>query len=139
MAADWYTRPYNGGPMIAIPGFPRPLYPPDAEKQGKTPSAKGPDVLAYKRVVWRLGRWPGPASAFDEAYSNAFSHGKPGGNVADSGLAGVQRQAKISPDTGWIGEKTFNLLRSVRVPEGLPNAGQMAMDAKAQSLLVQAW
>jgi len=137
--SEWWEQPYKGGPMIAVPGFPRPLYPPDAEKQGKKPSVNGPDVLAYKRVVWRLGRWPGPASGFDEAYSNAFSHGKAGGKVTDSGLAGVQRQAKISPDTGWIGEKTFNLLRSARIPDGLPNAGQMAMDAKAQSLLVQAW
>src|SRR5215831_2625676 len=136
--SDWWTQPYKGGPMIAVPGFPRPMYPPDANLQGKTPSAKGPDVVAYKRVVWRLGRWPGPASGFDQAYSNAFSHGK-GGNASETGVAGMQRQAKIAPDSGWIGEKTFNFMRSVRIPEGLPNAGQMAMDAKAQSLLVEAW
>ena len=97
--------------------------------------------MAYKRVAWRLGRWPGPASGFDRAFSNNFSHGK-SGNVIDTGLAGVQRQAKID-DTGWLGEKTFNLLRSVRIPEGIPNgpgkAGEYAMDAYAQSLLVQAW
>jgi len=127
--------------MIAVPGFPRPLYPPDAKSQGKTPSVNGPDVEAYKRVAWRLGRWPGPASGFDRAFSNAFSHGK-GGNVVDTGVAGVQRQAKIAPDSGWIGQSTFNLMRSVLIPEGLKGpgvAGDYAMDAYAQSLIVQAW
>jgi len=128
--------------MIAVPGFPRPLYPPDAKAQGKQPSVNGPDVVAYKRVAWRLGRWPGPASGFDQAFSNGFSHGK-GGNVIDSGLAGVQRQAKIAPDSGWIGQPTFNLLRSVLIPKGIPNGpgvpGDYAMDAYAQSLLVDAW
>ena len=97
-------------------------------------------MVAYKRVVWRLGRWPGPASAFDRAYSNAFSHGK-SGNVGETGVAGMQRQAKITPDSGWIGKNTFNFMRSVRIPEGSPggNGGQMAMDAYAQSLLVEAW
>jgi CHAP domain len=101
----------------------------------------GPDVEAYKRAVWRLGRWPGPASRFDRAFSNAFSHGR-SGNAAETGLAGVQRQANLD-DTGWLGEKTFNLLRSVLIPEGIPNGpgkpGEHAMDAYAQSLLVEAW
>jgi hypothetical protein len=125
--------------MIALPGFPRPLYPPDAAEKGKTPSVKGLDVQAYKRVVWRLGRWAGPASGFDNAFSNGFSHGK-GGNVIDTGVAGMQRQAKID-DTGWIGKETFNFMRSVKIPEGAPNGhgGEYAMDAYAQSLLVQAW
>lgn len=140
--SEWWEAPYKGGPMVAVPGFPRPLYPPDASVKGKQPSGNGPDVEAYKRVVWRLGRWPGPASGFDRVFSNAFSHGK-GGNVIDSGLAGVQRQAMISPDTGWLGEATFNLLRSALIPEGIPNgpgaAGEYAMDAYAQSLLVDAW
>jgi len=137
MSTNWYEQPYKGGPMIAVPGFPRAMYPPDAKAKGKTPSVNGPDVVAYKRVVWRLGRWPGPATNFDQAYNNGFSHGK-SNQAAETGMAGVQRQAKIQ-DTGWIGEPTFNFLRSVRIPEGLPNAGQMAMDAKAQSLLVEAW
>jgi len=139
--SNWWEQPYKGAPMIAVPGFPRPLYPPDANKQGKTPSVNGPDVEAYKRVVWRLGRWKGPASGFDRAFSNAFSHGK-GGNVIDTGVAGMQRQAKIQ-DTGWIGQSTFNLMRSVLIPTGIPNgpgkAGDYAMDAYAQSLLVDAW
>jgi len=138
--SEWWSSPYKGGPMIPLPGFPRPLYPPDAKSKGKTPSVNGPDVEAYKRVVWRLGRWPGPASGFDRAFSNAFSHGK-SGNVSETGLAGFQRQANID-DTGWVGEKTFNTLRSARIPEGLKGPGtpgDMAMDSYAQSLLVQAW
>jgi hypothetical protein len=124
--------------MVAVPGFPRPLYPADAVSEGKTPSANGPDVEAYKRTCWRAGRWPGPASNFDRAFSNAFSHGKPGsGNVVDSGIAGVQRQQKIEA-TGWIGQQTFNTLRSIRVPDG-PHQGEMAMDANAANLIAQAW
>src|SRR4029077_11268627 len=41
--------------------------------------------------------------------------------------------------TGWIGEKTFNLLRSIRVPAGLPNAGDPAMDATAVKQINQAF
>jgi hypothetical protein len=137
---NWWEQPYKGGPMIAVPGFPRPLYPPDAKAKGKTPSVNGPDVEAYKRVVWRLGRWPGPASGFDRAFSNNFSHGK-GGNVIDTGLAGMQRQAKIE-DTGWIGKSTFNFMRSVLIPEGCPGPGvpgDYAMDAYTQSLIAEAW
>jgi len=137
---DWYEQPYRGAPMIPVPGFPRPMYPPDAAAKDKQPSQNGPDAEAYKRVVWRLGRWKGPASNFDRAYSNGFSHGK-GGNVVDTGIAGMQRQAKID-DTGWIGKSTFNFMRSVLIPEGFDGpgeAGDYAMDAYAQSLLVDAW
>ena len=136
--SDWYDEPYKGGPMVAVPGFPRPLYPPDAEAKGKTPSADGPDVIAYKRTVCRAGRWgEWDPDSWDDSFSNAFSHGKGTGNVKDSGVAGIQRQQKLDP-TGWIGEATFNTLRSIRVPEG-PNEGDMAMDAYAVSLIEQAW
>lgn len=133
----WWQRAYPGGPMIDTPPLPRPLYPPDATKQGKTPSSDGPDVVAYKRVVSRAGRWPW--GTFDDAYSNGFAHGKPGGNVGDSGVAGVQRQGKIEPDSGFVGTATYNLFRSIRIPEGLPHAGEPAMDATAVNLLEQAW
>jgi CHAP domain len=138
---DWWDTRYKVGPPIDTPGFPRPLYPPDAAGKGKTPSVAGPDVEAAKRIAWRLGRWKGPASGFDRAYSNAFSHGK-GPNVIDSGMAGVQRQAGIEPDTGWVGKATFDLWCSVLIPEGCPGPGEpgdYAMDAYTQSLLVQAW
>src|SRR5215831_16740554 len=120
--------------MVKVAGFPRPLYPPDAAAHGKTPSVNGPDVEAYKRTVSRAGRWPW--QTFDRAYSNGFAHGT-SGNVGKTGVAGVQRQQDLD-DTGWIGEKTFNTLRSIRVPTG-PHAGEMAMDAKAASLIDEAW
>ena len=134
--SDWWTVPYKGGPM-AVPAsmFPRPLYPPDAAAKGKNPSVAGPDVEAYKRTVSRAGRWPW--QPFDRVFSNGFSHGK-GGNVIDSGVAGVQRQMNIS-DTGWIGQQTFNVLASIRVPEGRPHAGEMAMDVTACNLVALAF
>jgi hypothetical protein len=121
--------------MVKVAGFPRPLYPPDASRHGKTPSVDGPDVLAYKRTVSRAGRWPW--QRFDDAFSNGFSHGK-GGNVADTGIAGVQRQQHLDA-TGWVGEKTFNTLRSIRVPDGLPHAGEPAMDDYAAALVDEAF
>ena len=117
--------------MVAVKGFPRPLYPPDAAARGKQPSVDGSDVEAYKRTVSRAGRWKW--QAFDQAFSNAFSHGK-GPNVMDTGIAGVQRQQKLD-DTGWVGEKTFNTLRSIVIPDGLPHAGEHAMDARAVELV----
>jgi hypothetical protein len=121
--------------MVPVPGFPRPVYPPDAASKGKTPSTPGPDIEAYKRTVSRAGRWPW--QKFDETFSDGFSHGT-SGNVGESGVAGVQRQQGID-DSGWIGEKTFNTLRSIRVPEGKPHAGEMAMDVTAQNLIGEAW
>jgi CHAP domain-containing protein len=132
---EWWEHAYAGGPMVKLPGFPRPLYPPDAAAHGHEPSRPGPDVIAYKRTVSRAGRWPW--QAFDDAYSNGFAHGT-SGNVGETGVAGVQRQQDID-DTGWIGEKTFNTLRSIRVPEGQPHAGEMAMDDLAAAYLRDAW
>lgn len=135
MGGKWYEAAYPGGKMIDLPGFPRPLHPPDAAP-AYVPSIDGPDVVAYKRTVSRLGRWPW--QPFDDSFSNAFSHGKAGGNVADSGVAGCQRQQGWQ-GSGYVGEKTFNFLRSARIPDGLPHAGEYGMDAMAQSLLVDAW
>lgn len=131
---EWWQKAYPGGPMVDLPGFPRPLYPPNSP--GYSASIDGPDVQAYKRAVSRLGRWPW--QTFDDSYSSAFARGKSGGNVKDSGVAGCQRQQKIA-DTGYIGKTTFNFFRSARIPEGLPHAGETALDAVAQSLLVDAW
>jgi len=130
---EWYEIPYKGGPMVAVRGFPRPLYPPDAK--GYTPSVDGPDVEAYKRTVSRAGRWKW--QAFDQAFSNGFSHGK-SANVIDSGIEGIQRQQNLEPPTGFVGEKTFNTLRSIRCPKG-PHEGEMAMDARSVELINAAW
>lgn len=135
MSEQWWEHPYSGGPMVKVDGFPRPLYPPDAAQHGKHPSGHGPDCEAYKRTVSRLGRWPW--QEFDENYSDGFAHGS-SGNVGQSGVAGVQRQQDLD-DTGWLGEKTFNTLRSARVPDGKPHAGEMAMDATAVRLIDEAF
>lgn len=132
--SEWYEKPYPGGAMIDLPGFPRPCHPPDAD--GYPASIDGPDIVAYKRTISRLGRWPW--QSFDDSFSNAFSHGKAGGNIGDSGVAGCQRQQGWQ-GSGYIGEKTFNFLRSAKIPDGLPHAGEYGMDATAQSLLVDAW
>lgn len=123
--------------MVAVKGFPRPLYPPDAAVQGKTPSVDGSDVEAYKRIISRAGRWL-PWQAFDQAYYNGFAHGR-GGNVGDTGVAGLQRQGSIDPASGFVGKSTFNLLRSIRIPVGLPHAGESAMDARSVELINAAW
>jgi len=116
------------------PPFTRPLYPPDAKSRGKNPSGEGDDVVAIKRAVSRGGHWPW--QPFDGAFSNAFSHGKTGtgGAVSSNGLAGVQRQNGVEA-SGWMGEKTYNLIRSARIPEGLPHAGETLLDAVAIDLL----
>jgi hypothetical protein len=136
----WWEKPYAGGPM-AVPAayFPRPLYPPDSAP-GRMPSKDGPDALAYKRTLCRLGRWgEWEPSKWDDSFSNGFSHGK-GPNVADSGIAGFQRQMGIDP-TGFIGAKTFNTLASCRVPDdpAFPHAGEMAMDARSVELIMEAF
>jgi len=132
---EWWEHAYPGGPMVQVAGFPRPLYPPDANEHGKKPSMDGPDVEAYKRTVSRAGRWPW--QPFDEAYSNGFAHGN-GPNVRNTGIAGVQRQQHIDP-SGWLGEKTFNTLRSIVIPDGLNHAGEPAMDAYSVELIQEAY
>jgi len=135
-APAWSTKPYPGGPPVELPGFPRPLYPPDVPAgSGHEPSEKGPDVKAYKRAISRLGRWPW--QTFDEGYWSDFSHGEAGG-VGHSGVAGFQVQQKIQA-TGWLGKETFENLRYARIPDGLPHAGEPAFDAIAIDLLTEAW
>ena len=137
---SWHEEEYiyDIGPAQFV-SFPRSLYPPD---DPKGPSQNGPDVEAYKRAVSRLGRWPWPSdpdgAPFDESYSNAFAHGKPGGNVGDSGLEGVQRQAGVAKASGALGERTYDILLYARIPNGLAHAGEYAMDDRAIALLQQA-
>jgi CHAP domain len=133
---SWWQEPYKGGGPAKVKGFPRALYPPSAANHGKTPSKKGPDVIGIKRTISRLGRWPW--QTFDDEYSDKFALGNPSSSVADSGVAGFQRQQHID-DTGWIGEKTFNSLRYALVPVGFQHAGEQAMDAKACQLIDQAY
>jgi len=131
---EWYQQSYPGGPMVAVKGFPRPLYPPDAAPD-YDPSVDGSDVEAYKRTISRAGRWTW--TQFDQAFSNGFAYGK-GPNVIDTGVAGVQRQQGIQA-TGFIGLETFKALRSIIIPFALPNAGEYAMDARAVELINAAY
>jgi hypothetical protein len=135
--AKWYELEYvyDIGPAQFV-SFPRPLYPPD-DPDG--PSSDGPDCEAYKRICWKLGRWPSPSEQpYDQSYSNKFAHGAAGGNVGESGIEGIQRQAGVAKASGAIGERTYDILLYVRIPKGLDNAGDFACDDKAIALLQQA-
>jgi len=136
--AEWYQKAYKGGGPVQAP-FPRPLYPPDANKHGKKPSPNGPDVVAYKRALCRAGRWgTWDPSKWDDAYSNAFSHGK-GGNVKDTGVAGFQRQQDID-DTGWLGKTTFNNMRYALISDpDSPHFGEPIFDSVCIDKLNQAY
>jgi hypothetical protein len=128
---DWWEHAYPGGPPVG-PELIRPLYFP-GNPAGKPPSKDGPDVEAVKRAIWRGGRWQGPASRFDDAYSRGFALGC-GGNVVDTGLAGFQRQSRIQA-TGQMDGETYQTMRYARVPEGLPHAGEPLFDELAVTLL----
>lgn len=135
--SEWWQTAYRGGGPAKPKGFARPLYPAGVPpSSGYKPSAPGPDVVAYKRTISRLGRWPW--SQFNDVFTDEFSQGRPGGQVPDTGVAGFQRQQKIK-DSGWIGQATFDNLRYALVPTGLPHAGEQGMDATAVNLLNEAY
>jgi len=140
MASEWYQVAYKGGGPVKVKGFPRPLYPPDASKHGKKASVDGPDIKALKRALCRGGRWGDwNPDAWDEAFSNAFSHGKGTGNVKDSGIAGFQRQMDID-DTGWWGKSSFTTLTYCLISDpNSPHVGQPLLDGPCVQLLNQAF
>jgi hypothetical protein len=120
---NWWETAYiyDIGQAVFVP-FVRPLYPPDHEDG---PVEPGADVEAIKRICWKLGRWSPPPH--DREFSNAFAHGK-SSNVSDSGLEGVQRQAKVAGANGAYGERTHDILIYSRIPQGRDNAGKYACD-----------
>jgi len=138
----WWEHPYKGRPPTRdIKGFPRPLYPADAVEHGKTPSSRGPDVIAYKRTICRLGRWGvWDPDSWDDGYWAEFAHGTPGPDVPNSGVAGVQWQQHLDA-TGWLGKNTFNALCYALIPDapGFMHPGDHAMDSVAVDLINQAW
>lgn len=138
----WENEPYKGGGPAKVKGFPRPLYPPDVpESSGYEPSPRGPDVVAYKRTICRLGRWGDwDPDRWDDGYWTDFAHGKDDGGRPWSGVEGVQRQQRISA-TGWLGEATFNALRYALIPDdpAFEHAGEQAMDSVACGLINDAW
>lgn len=129
--AEWWESPNPGGPMVG-PRFIRPLYPPSAANRGKDASVPGLDIKGIKRGVSRSGHWPW-IDDFNTTYTEEFATGR-SGNVSDNGLAGLQRQNGIDA-TGWMGEATYNLIRSARIPDGLPHAGEPILDTTAIQLL----
>jgi hypothetical protein len=86
--------------------------------------------VALKRTLGLLGAWPWDTDSYDRTFSNEFSHGSSRG----PGLAGVQRWAKIEP-TGWVGQSTWNFLRSVLIQEWKDLGGFHAMDEIACELI----
>jgi hypothetical protein len=131
--SDWWEVGYPGGPPVGPGKLARALYFP-GNSSGKPASSDGPDVVAMKRAVSRLGRWPW-GMPFDDTYSRGFACGT-GGNVRETGVAGVQRQQWIAP-TGQLGDATYQALRYARIPEALPHAGEHAFDPVALDLLEQ--
>jgi hypothetical protein len=132
---EWWEHAYAGGPPVGPAKLIRPLYFP-GNPAGRPASEPGPDVLAVKRAVWRGGRWPGPASRFDDVFSVAFARGT-GGNVVETGLAGFQRQMRLEA-SGQMGDKTYQALRYARVPETFPHAGEPLFDPYSIDLLAEA-
>ena len=125
---SWNANPPKGGPMVKVAGFPGPLYPPD---HPDGPSDDSPFVLALKRTAARVGAWPWDPDGWDDSYSNRFAHGDGWGDQTHAGIKGLQHWSGTLSATGNLGEKTFNFLRSVKVPQGRTHAGEMAMDSVA--------
>jgi len=132
--AEWWEAAYKGGPGLTLAPFPRPLHYPG--QPGYAASPPGPDCVAWKRFVSRLGRWPW--QTFDDVYSEGFALGR-GPNVRDSGVLGVQRQQPDLQETGAIGEAFYHFARHALIPVELPNGGQYGLDATAQKLLEDAY
>jgi N-acetylmuramoyl-L-alanine amidase len=138
MSPSWWQVPYKGAtPPKGLPPLPRNLYPPSGKNHGKTPSKPGPDVKAIKRGISRGGRWPW--QEFDEEYSDRFALGNPSSDVANSGVAGFQRQMEIEPDSGWVGPQTYSALSYALVPEGRQHTGEHLFDSVCIDLLNEAW
>lgn len=126
---DWNSEPPRGAPMVDVPWL-GPFYPPSAAEQGKKPSPPSDVFIALKRTLGHLGAWPWDPEGYDRSFSDDFAHGSSRG----PGIAGVQKWAKIQP-TGFIGESTWNFLRSVLIQEWKPNAGDHAFDSYSCQLV----
>lgn len=135
----WSKKPYGTNSEPPELTFPRPLFPPSAADLGETPSAHGPDLIAYKRALSRAGRWPWNPSAWDDAFSNAFAHGSSVGGIENSGVAGLQAQSGLDA-TGWLDEATFEILRTSVIPKGrrFVHSGEPLFDSVCITLLVRA-
>src|SRR4029453_16390631 len=117
-------------------GCPGPLDPPGSGSGG---SPDSPLALAYKRAAARLGAWPWDPAGWDDSYSNRFAHGDGWGHPTHAGIEGLQAWSGTIGPTGNAGTNTFNFLRSVKVPQGIPHAGEPALDSVCVQLINQAY
>jgi len=133
---SWNSYPPRGGPMVKVKGFPGPLYPPDSPK-GPVPDSDF--AVALKRTAARIGAWPWTPDQWDDSYSNRFAHGDGWGDATHAGIEGLQHWSGTIEASGNTGEATFNFLRSVKIGQGMPHAGEMAMDSVCVNLINSAW
>ena len=90
-------------------------------------------------LVWAGGRGPRTRTAHRlTKATQTLLRTAAASNAGDSGVEGVQRQAKIAKPSGAIGERTYDVLLYARIPAGLPHAGEFAIDGRAIELLKQA-
>jgi hypothetical protein len=113
-----------------------PLYPPDAAP-GHKPSKDSDFVVAVKRACAHLGAWPWDPPSWDDSYSNGFAYGVDG-NPSKAGLRAVQAWSGTLDPTGFVGERTFNFLRSVLIQQGRTHAGEPAWDSVCVNLTAAA-
>ena len=106
----------EGADMSAVTSpFVRPLHPGD----------RGPDVVAVKRAMARIGRLPWVK--FDSVYNKKLQ----------AAMAGFQRDVGIKPATGFMGRQTFNVLVAHKPTKAHP--GEKAFDEYANELLWAAY
>jgi len=132
----WNDAPPRGHPMEGKEKFPGPLYPPSAAP-AYTPSKKTPFAKAVKRAMAHIGAWPWDPDSWDEAWSDAAANGVEG-NVNKAGMKKVQVWSGTLDPTGFVGEKTYNFLRSALIPQSRTNAGNPVWDSVCQNLTQQA-
>lgn len=127
--ADWWDAPYKKGTAVGPATLPRKLWPPsDGER------AQGYDVLAYKRATCRAGRWgEWTPDQWDNVYWKVFALGKGTGQVADSGIRGIERQEGLA-ENGVMDDVLYQRMRRIRVPDG-PHKGEPIFDGPAVKLL----
>jgi hypothetical protein len=96
-------------------------------------------VKAIKRAISHAQRFlPWVPEEWDDIYDDVIAHGD-GSGIDRSGVAGFQQQMGIEP-TGWVGQATFEALRTCLIPSkpGVPHAGEPLFDAVCVRLFKQA-
>jgi hypothetical protein len=131
---DWNSSPPRGHPMEPGKWPGTPLYPP-AASPAYTPSQDSDFVIAVKRACAHLGAWPWDPPSWDDSYSNGFAYGSSRG----PGVVAVQRWSGTLTPTGFVGEKTYNFLRSVLIQQGRTHAGEPAWDSVCVNLTAAAY